>query len=194
MTLPEFRNEPFTDFSKPENVAAMQQALADVRAQFGKTYPLIIGGERITTDKTIESTNPANPSEVVGRVASATVELANRAIEILAAAGMGSGQRGDYSVVNPNDHVNMAQSTNDVFPTSMRVATLDKVRDFLPALDELVAAFEDRAKAFDGVLKSAYDIARAIPGLIGESHHNLVLMITFLVAAMVPSLRPAQPV
>ncbi|HEX9441519.1 MAG TPA: aldehyde dehydrogenase family protein, partial [Roseiflexaceae bacterium] len=81
MTLSEFRNEPFTDFSNPENAAAMQKALADVRAQFGKTYPLIIGGERITTDKTIDSINPANPKEVVGRVASATVELANRAIE-----------------------------------------------------------------------------------------------------------------
>ena len=43
--------------------------------------------------------------------------LANRAIEILGAQGIGSGQRGDYSVVSPNDHVNMAQSTNDVFPT-----------------------------------------------------------------------------
>src|SRR5918911_1306050 len=81
MALPEFRNEPFTDFNNPENVAAMEQALATVRAQFGQTYPLIIGGERITTDKTIDSINPANPNEVVGRVASATVELANRAIE-----------------------------------------------------------------------------------------------------------------
>jgi 1-pyrroline-5-carboxylate dehydrogenase len=81
MTLSEFRNEPFTDFSYPENAAAMQKALADVRAQFGKTYPLIIGGERVTTDKTIDSINPANPKDVVGRVASATVELANRAIE-----------------------------------------------------------------------------------------------------------------
>ncbi len=58
--------------------------------------------------------------------------LANRAIEILHERGIGSGQRGDYAVVNPNDHVNMAQSTNDVFPTTMRVATLDLVRDFLP--------------------------------------------------------------
>ncbi|MFL5805931.1 MAG: L-glutamate gamma-semialdehyde dehydrogenase [Roseiflexaceae bacterium] len=81
MALPEFRNEPFIDFSQPENAAAMQQALAEVRAQFGQTYPLIIGGERIATDKTIESRNPANPSELVGRVASATVELADRALE-----------------------------------------------------------------------------------------------------------------
>jgi 1-pyrroline-5-carboxylate dehydrogenase len=81
MALSEFRNEPFIDFGQPEHIAAMQQALADVRAQLGQTYPLIIGGERIATDKTIESRNPANPSEVVGRVASATVELADRAIE-----------------------------------------------------------------------------------------------------------------
>ena len=82
MALPEFRNEPLTDFSNPENAAAMERALAEVRSQFGRTYPLIIGGERITTGETIASRNPANPSEVVGYVASATVELANRAIEV----------------------------------------------------------------------------------------------------------------
>jgi 1-pyrroline-5-carboxylate dehydrogenase len=86
MSLSEFRNEPFTDFSQPANVAAMEQALAAVRAEFGKRYPLIIGGERITTDKTIDSRNPAKPSEVVGSVSSATVELANQAIEAASAA------------------------------------------------------------------------------------------------------------
>ena len=58
--------------------------------------------------------------------------LANRAIELLGQLGVGSGQRGDYAVVNPNDHVNMAQSTNDTFPTAMRVATLDRTREPLP--------------------------------------------------------------
>jgi 1-pyrroline-5-carboxylate dehydrogenase len=82
MALPEFRNEPPTDFSNPANAAAMERALAEVKTQFGRTYPLIIGGERITTAETIASRNPANPSEVVGYVASATVELANRAIEV----------------------------------------------------------------------------------------------------------------
>jgi 1-pyrroline-5-carboxylate dehydrogenase len=86
MTLPEFHNEPFTDFSAPENAAAMEQALAEVKAQFGRTYPLIIGGERITTEATIDSINPANPSEVVGRVASASPEQANRAIVVAHAA------------------------------------------------------------------------------------------------------------
>src|SRR3954454_1001598 len=50
--------------------------------------------------------------------------LANRAAEILGEQGIGDGRRGTYKTVNPNDHVNMAQSTNDVFPTTMRIATL----------------------------------------------------------------------
>jgi len=95
--------------------------------------------------------------------------LANRAIEILFVQGVGSGQRGDYSVVNPNDHVNMAQSTNDVFPTSMRVATLDKVRDFLPVLDELAETLDERGRAFDTVLKSGRThMQDAVPIRLGQ--------------------------
>jgi aspartate ammonia-lyase len=95
--------------------------------------------------------------------------LANRAIEILGERGVGSGRRGDYSVVNPNDHVNMAQSTNDVFPTAMRVATLDRVRELLVVLEELVAAFEERGQAFDGVLKSGRThMQDAVPIRLGQ--------------------------
>jgi len=95
--------------------------------------------------------------------------LANRAIEILHLAGIGSGERGDYSVVNPNDHVNMAQSTNDTFPTAMRVATLDRVEELLPVLDELAAAFAERGVAFDGVLKSGRThMQDAVPIRLGQ--------------------------
>ena len=80
--------------------------------------------------------------------------LANRAIELLGGVGFGSGRRGDYSVVSPNDHVNMAQSTNDTFPTAMRVASLDRARETIDALEALGDAFAERAVAFDGVLKS----------------------------------------
>lgn len=101
MALPAFHNEPFTNFNDAANVAAMQQALAEVKAQFGKTYPLIIGGERISTEATIASVNPADPSQVVGRVASATVALAERAIETAHAAFKGwsrvpAEQRAEY--------------------------------------------------------------------------------------------------
>ena len=95
--------------------------------------------------------------------------LANRAIELLHAAGVGSGRRGDYAVCSPNDHVNMAQSTNDVFPTSMRIATLDLIRDFMPAARELIAAFDRKASEFDDVIKSSRThMQDAVPIRLGQ--------------------------
>src|SRR5712692_3086256 len=77
----EFRNEPLTDFTKPENAAAMRAAIDKVKSQLGQEYPLVIGGERITTDGKIDSINPANRTQIVGRFNKATKELANRAVE-----------------------------------------------------------------------------------------------------------------
>jgi aspartate ammonia-lyase len=95
--------------------------------------------------------------------------LANRAIELLHASGVGPGRRGDYSVVSPNDHVNMAQSTNDVFPTAMRIATLDLVRDFVPAAGELIAALEAKGREFDDVVKSGRThMQDAVPIRLGQ--------------------------
>src|SRR5581483_11552028 len=82
----EFRNEPFTDFSKEENAQAMRSALEKVGAELGREYPLVIGGERITTESKLESINPANRTQVVGRFNKATKELANRAVEAAAEA------------------------------------------------------------------------------------------------------------
>src|SRR6185503_19316238 len=77
----EFRNEPFTDFSKEENANAMRAALAKVATELGREYPLVIGGERINTDAKLDSINPANRTQVVGRFQKATKELANKAVE-----------------------------------------------------------------------------------------------------------------
>ena len=111
--------------------------------------------------------------------------LANRAIEILQLAGIGSGQRGDYSVVNPNDHVNMAQSTNDTFPTAMRIAALDRVAELLPVLDELAAAFAERGQAFDGVLKSGRThMQDAVPIRLGQEFAAYALTISRARAAI----------
>jgi len=77
----EFRNEPFTDFSKEENAMAMRAAIEKVKRELGREYPLVIGGERITTDDKLDSINPANHSQVVGSFHKATKELANRAVE-----------------------------------------------------------------------------------------------------------------
>ena len=80
----EFRNEPFTDFSKEENAQAMRNALEKVKAELGREYPLVIGGERITTESKLDSFNPANRMQLVGRFNKATKELANKAVETAA--------------------------------------------------------------------------------------------------------------
>jgi aspartate ammonia-lyase len=74
--------------------------------------------------------------------------LANRANEIL-----GSG-RGTYAPVHPNDHVNMAQSTNDVIPTAMRLATLATLPVLLDAMNGLERTFQAKGRQFDDVIKS----------------------------------------
>ena len=74
--------------------------------------------------------------------------LANRANELL------GGRRGEYQPIHPNDHVNMAQSTNDVIPTALRLAALAQLSGLLDALDRLSRAFVAKGKAFDGILKS----------------------------------------
>ncbi|HYH85565.1 MAG TPA: L-glutamate gamma-semialdehyde dehydrogenase [Pyrinomonadaceae bacterium] len=77
----EFRNEPFTDFSKEENARAMREAIAQVRSELGRDYPLVVGGERIETGDFLESYNPAKKTEVVGRFHKASEEIARRAVE-----------------------------------------------------------------------------------------------------------------
>ena len=77
----EFVNEPFTDFSKPENRKAMEEALRHVKSMFGREYPLVIAGQNLVTTDKIKSTNPSNPKEVIGVFQKATVEMANQAVE-----------------------------------------------------------------------------------------------------------------
>ncbi|MHB8147315.1 MAG: L-glutamate gamma-semialdehyde dehydrogenase [Vulcanimicrobiaceae bacterium] len=76
-----FQNEVIKSFTDPSDIAAMRAALASVKARFGKHYPLVIDGRRIETEKRIRSLNPADPSEVVGVVSSASKEQALEAIE-----------------------------------------------------------------------------------------------------------------
>jgi aspartate ammonia-lyase len=89
--------------------------------------------------------------------------LANRAEEIL------GGERGKYVKVNPNDHVNMAQSTNDVFPTAMRLASLRMLAELLPEIDGLVDSLRRKGTEFDGILKSGRThLQDAVPIRLGQ--------------------------
>lgn len=78
---PEFRNEPYADFSRPENRQAMEKALASVRSQFGREYEALVAGARVKTGDLLQSLNPSRPSEVVGLHHKATPDLASRAVE-----------------------------------------------------------------------------------------------------------------
>lgn len=79
-----FTNEPIIDFSKEEDRRAQEEAIAQVRSELGQTYPLIIGGKKITGEKTFASLNPSQPDQVIGYFTSATVEQANEAVKVAA--------------------------------------------------------------------------------------------------------------
>lgn len=79
--IKKYQPEPFTDFTNADNSAAFKEALALVKSQFNREYPLIIGGEKIFTKQKITSYNPANKSEVVGVVSKADTDLAEQAMQ-----------------------------------------------------------------------------------------------------------------
>jgi aspartate ammonia-lyase len=89
--------------------------------------------------------------------------IANRAEEL---AG---GHLGEYKLVHPNDHVNYGQSTNDVFPTAMRLAALLELERLYPVLDDLANAFEAKGKEFHEILKSGRThMQDAVPMRLGQ--------------------------
>src|SRR5436190_4601397 len=82
-TLDEFKNEPFTDFSKPENAAVMRAAIEKVRSELGREYPIVIDGKKIALDSKFSSFSPSNKSEVIGVFSEgdADTALVDQAIE-----------------------------------------------------------------------------------------------------------------
>jgi 1-pyrroline-5-carboxylate dehydrogenase len=81
MGLIPYKNEVYLDWSEEKNVEAMRAALREVGSRLDRSYPAIIGGKRVETDGEIVSVNPADPSQVVGRTASATEREADMALD-----------------------------------------------------------------------------------------------------------------
>lgn len=89
--------------------------------------------------------------------------LANRAEEIL------GGRLGEYTKVNPNDHPNYGQSTNDTFPSAMRIMSRLMLEDLFKAVDGLIVALEAKGKEFDHILKSGRThLQDAVPIRLGQ--------------------------
>ncbi|MBI4854427.1 MAG: L-glutamate gamma-semialdehyde dehydrogenase [Acidobacteria bacterium] len=81
MQLPTFCNETYLDFTDENTVHNFQRSLDYVKSQLGKTYPCVVGGEKIETGDLLTSINPSEKSEVIGKVHKADQALASRAIE-----------------------------------------------------------------------------------------------------------------
>jgi aspartate ammonia-lyase len=89
--------------------------------------------------------------------------IANKALEI-------TGHRiGDYSFINPNDDVNMSQSSNDTFPTAMHIALLINVKEVADSLDSLITSLEKKAQEFKDIIKiGRTHLMDALPVTLGE--------------------------
>lgn len=98
--------------------------------------------------------------------------ICNRALELMGA------QRGDYATLHPLNHVNMSQSTNDVYPTSLCLAASLGVRDLLAAMAELRQAFALKAEEFKDVIKlGRTQLQDAVPMTLGQEFNTYAIML-----------------
>jgi aspartate ammonia-lyase len=103
--------------------------------------------------------------------------LANRAAELLGE------KRGTYARVHPNDHVNMGQSTNDVFPTATRLAILAMVEPLVRAAIDLAHGLDDKSRAFAGVLKTGRThLQDAVPITLGQEFSGYAAAVSHAIA------------
>jgi len=86
MALSRFKNEPTTDWSSSAARRKQEAALEAVRGRFGKEYPIVIGGERVTTPEKFASANPSHPDQVVGVFQKGTADVAQKAMDVAVAA------------------------------------------------------------------------------------------------------------
>ena len=81
MAMYEFKSEPLTDFSNSANQEKYLEALKKVKKDLGKVYPLIIGGKRIKSERTLDSMNPADHQERIGTIYQASIKEAQLAMD-----------------------------------------------------------------------------------------------------------------
>ncbi len=152
------------------SMGAIKRAAAEVNRDLGLLDPKIAGAIAQAAQEVIDGqwddqfrVDPFQAGAGTSHNMNANEVIANRALELL------GGQRGDYQLVSPNDHVNMAQSTNDTIPTAIRLGVLWRLDELLGALDRLAAALEAKAVEFDGVVKSGRThLQDAVPVRLGQ--------------------------
>ena len=167
-------NFPISGLRQPDVylcvTAMVKQAAAEVNVELGQLdpalgEPIAAAAREIVAGRWHEQfvVDPFQAGAGTSHNMNANEVIANLANEAL------GGARGAYRPVHPNDHVNMAQSTNDVIPTVVRVAASLLVRDLLPVVDGLADALDRKAEAFDAVLKPGRThLQDAVPVRLGQ--------------------------
>ena len=109
--------------------------------------------------------------------------VANRAIEIL------GGEKGNYDIVNPNDHVNMCQSTNDVFPTAGKITAIKMIHQVILQLERLYNALIAKSFAFENILKiGRTQLQDAVPVRLGQCFNAYATMVSRDIDRLIKSL------
>ncbi|MGX9366868.1 aspartate ammonia-lyase [Desulfoplanes sp. PS50] len=98
--------------------------------------------------------------------------IANRGLEIVGRC------KGEYACIHPNTHVNMSQSTNDVYPTAIRIALIFKIRDLMKSMKYLKTAFNAKAEVFSEIIKMGRtQLQDAVPMTLGQEFASYATMI-----------------
>lgn len=154
-------------------LAQVKKAAALANQELGYLPPAIAGAIVAAADEIIEGglrdqfvVDPIQGGAGTSANMNANEVIANRAIELL------GGQKGDYQIVSPNDHVNFAQSTNDAFPTAIHLAVLTATSNLLEATHRLADALMAKAVELDGVVKMGRThLQDAVPVRMGQEFH-----------------------
>jgi aspartate ammonia-lyase len=142
------------DAAKHDAIAAACQEIADGKWHEQFVVDVIQGGAGTSTNM--------NANEVI----------ANRGLELMGR------EKGDYAALHPINDVNMSQSTNDVYPTALRVAACFAIQGLLSAMAELREAFEDKSDEFGDILKiGRTQLQDAVPMTLGQEFSTYAVML-----------------
>jgi len=179
-----------TERMAPELVAALAQvkrAAAAVNRSIGKLPSDKAEAIIRAADEVLEGRHPGEFPLAVWQTGSGTQSnmnmnevLANRGSELM------GGERGEKRVLHPNDHVNMGQSSNDIFPTAMHVAAATAVaQDVLPALGQLRATLLRKSRDFEDIVKiGRTHLQDATPLTLGQEFSGYVAQLEFAESAI----------
>jgi fumarate hydratase class II len=174
-------------------LASVKRAAARVNLDLGLLDEAKAGAITQAADEVLAGKHPGEFPLAVWQTGSGTQSnmnmnevLANRGSEIL------GGERGEKRLLHPNDHVNMGQSSNDIFPTAIHVASANALAHaVLPALRDLRATLDAKAKAFAGIVKiGRTHLQDATPLTLGQEFSGYVAQLDYADLAITAALPP----